>query len=345
MKENLVSIIVPCYNGQEFLSQALESIAWQTYANWECLLIDDGSTDRSPEIFQDFARDDERFRYHRQNNSGPSVARNTGIELARGEFIQFLDDDDLIPENRLDRCVETFHLHENADVVYTDYVCYQKELGFFHTLPARIPEGDLFLNFLLEQNRSFVVLMHSFLFKKEVIRRHRFDPSLVSYAEDFECWVRIAEGGARFEYVDEVLAIYRYSADSLGSNELALLKAKVDVLDRYSDHPKVKARLGEFRNAYSYFNEHHVIGYFKQKRFREGVPLMRKQWRSSRWRGRIKMLVWLTLMRFFSVDSVVAVRAWILKYTPFAWGGWAQYKQWVPPAPVRLLIFSRQRQR
>lgn len=340
MSEGLVSVIVPCYNGRQFLAQALRSVLWQTYTNWECLLVDDGSTDGSAGIFRDIAGNDERFRYHRQENSGLSAARNKGLDLARGEFIQFLDDDDIILDNRLERCLEAFHLHPEAGVIYTDYVCYQRGLGFYRTLPGRIPEGDIFLTFLLEQNKSFATIVHSFLFRAEIIRSQRFDTSLRSHAEDVECWIRIAESGARFEYVDEVLAIYRYTTDSLGSDESALLQARVAVLHRYAAHPKVRAHEAWYRQAVNYFNEHHIIGYFKKKDFREGVALMRIQWRDSAGNGKIKMLGWLLLMLFFSKDSVINMRAWIVGNTPFAWGGWQKLQRWTPPESVRKHMFA-----
>lgn len=91
-----LSIIVPIYNAEKFLEQCLNSIAAQSYANFECIMVDDGSTDRSGEISRKFAASDERFKYYYQNNAGVSVSRNYGVSLATGEFVGFCDADDFI---------------------------------------------------------------------------------------------------------------------------------------------------------------------------------------------------------------------------------------------------------
>lgn len=339
MNEGLVSIIIPCYNGEEFLGAGLKSLKWQTYKNWECILVDDGSTDGSATVFNSFAEADSRFRYHRKENGGLAAARNTGIMLAQGEFIQFLDDDDVLLEERLEHCVEQFRLHPEADIVYSDYVCYKEGESFYRSIPARIPEGDTFVAFLCDQNRLFAVPVHSFCFKKGIIENNLFDASLGSHAEDVECWTRIAEKGARFQYLDEVNVIYRFTRDSLTQDEAKLLQAKVNVLKRYADHPKVKQYRKRYREAMNYFQEHYVMGCFMRKDFRNGMKALRAQWSNSGWNGRIKMLGWFVLMIVFSKQNVTKARAWIIHYTPFKWGGWKHHREWVPPESVRKLIF------
>ncbi len=90
----LVSVIVPVYNVEKYLSECLDSICGQTYRNLEILLIDDGSTDHSGEICDQYAKTDKRIRVFHQNNSGAAVAKNRGLDEAKGEFIQFVDADD-----------------------------------------------------------------------------------------------------------------------------------------------------------------------------------------------------------------------------------------------------------
>lgn len=93
--KNLVSIVVPVYNAEKFLEETLESLAAQTYENIEVLLVDDGSTDSSRDICESLAEGDGRFHYCYQDNAGAGAARNRGIDLARGEYLMFLDSDDL----------------------------------------------------------------------------------------------------------------------------------------------------------------------------------------------------------------------------------------------------------
>lgn len=96
MKDELISIIIPVYNSEKYLEEALKSAQDQSYANIEIILIDDGSTDGSPDICDLFAKQDTRIKVIHQENRGPSAARNRGIEEAKGEYITFLDNDDLL---------------------------------------------------------------------------------------------------------------------------------------------------------------------------------------------------------------------------------------------------------
>lgn len=108
--EDLISIIIPIYNAATYLRECLESIKRQTYSHFECILINDGSTDQSETIIKSFAYDDCRFRLIRQNNMGVSAARNTGIINSKGNYITFIDADDWIDEQYLElllRCIKS----------------------------------------------------------------------------------------------------------------------------------------------------------------------------------------------------------------------------------------------
>lgn len=118
MKDNIqLSIIVPVYNVEEYLPRCLESIANQTFKDFECILVDDGSPDKSGEICDDFAQKDSRFRVIHQKNAGVGAARNVGLNEAKGEWIGFVDSDDWIDE-------EMFHFLRNHlcghDVISSD---------------------------------------------------------------------------------------------------------------------------------------------------------------------------------------------------------------------------------
>ena len=92
----LVSIVIPAYQAEKVLNRCIASILAQTYSNFECILIDDGSTDETPAICKQFAAQDHRIRFLQQKNSGPSVARNNGIRQAQGKYLLFVDADDWI---------------------------------------------------------------------------------------------------------------------------------------------------------------------------------------------------------------------------------------------------------
>ncbi len=103
MGNTCISIIVPVYNAEAHVAECLSSIQSQTFKDWECICVDDGSTDESPSIVEQFALNDPRFRLIQQKNGGPGVARNTGLESAKGESFTFVDADDLVHPEMLKR--------------------------------------------------------------------------------------------------------------------------------------------------------------------------------------------------------------------------------------------------
>ena len=124
--KELISIIVPIYNVYPYLQLCLESIEKQTYPHFEVLLINDGSRDNSKDICLEFVERDKRFKYIEQQNAGLSAARNTGILNARGEFITFIDGDDLIESNYLEELYHTA-LKNNSEIVVGSYKEFNEE--------------------------------------------------------------------------------------------------------------------------------------------------------------------------------------------------------------------------
>lgn len=117
-----ISIIIPCYNQEKYLDKCLDSVFRQTYANWECILINDGSTDRTVEILENWSQKDNRFKIFTQKNSGVSAARNAGIEKASGEYVFFLDSDDYFySDDNLAKFAE--EMNSEVDIISANY-CY-----------------------------------------------------------------------------------------------------------------------------------------------------------------------------------------------------------------------------
>ena len=115
-----VSVIVTCYNQEAFLNESLGSVARQTYRDWECIIIDDGSTDTSAQIAKSWQEKDARFRYFYQENKKVSGARNAGLSKVEGDLIQFLDGDDIFLPTKLEESVKAFS-REKCDVVVTNF--------------------------------------------------------------------------------------------------------------------------------------------------------------------------------------------------------------------------------
>lgn len=130
-KGELISIIVPIYNVENYLRHCLDSIQNQTYQNFECLLINDGSSDNSAEICREYVEKDYRFRYFEKENGGVSSARNLGIERSKGQFITFIDSDDWVDSDYLELLYMKINEY-NADLAVLTYKQYSMNDGCFY---------------------------------------------------------------------------------------------------------------------------------------------------------------------------------------------------------------------
>lgn len=205
-KSPLISIIVPCYNYASYLQDSIGSIIGQTYKNWECLVIDDGSTDNSREIIEKFSAQDSRIKYINQKNAGPTVARNHGIKLAKGEFIQFLDADDLLETKKLETHLARFN-EGDYDIVYGGVKYFlspdrsklydSEDLKSGYWMKDLSGSGEKMILELLKGN-----IMET---SAPLIRRGLFDRlGLMNedllFNEDWELWARFAIGNAKFRF-------------------------------------------------------------------------------------------------------------------------------------------------
>ena len=127
-----ISIIVPCYNQAEFLDECLESVLGQTFQDWECIIVNDGSTDNTEEITKKWLAKDNRFKYFYQDNTGLSATRNFGIENAVGEFILPLDADDKISIEYCRLAILEFKKDIDLKVVYCRAEKFGIETGLWH---------------------------------------------------------------------------------------------------------------------------------------------------------------------------------------------------------------------
>ncbi len=208
-----VSVVVPCYNAESFISETIQSVLAQTYSSWELIIVDDGSRDDSAKIIQSFQ--DERIRYFYQENAGVSCARNTGIAQARGKYIAFLDADDLyLPEN-LEKKVNFLENHPGCVLVHSDVIDFDSATG----KPLAITSGTAgkVLNDLLEMSKTVVYSPTSVMLRRAIMEQHEgFDPNL-STSADWEMWVQMARRGD-FGRVAEPLVKYRLHSAQMHQN-------------------------------------------------------------------------------------------------------------------------------
>ena len=143
----LISVVIPAYNAGQFLDETLESVLSQTYENWECIIVNDGSTDNTESIVKKWCEKDSRFRLTNKENGGLSSARNWGIKESKAEYIAFLDADDILTPDSLEIRINTL-LKENVDLVYSNayrinYREYTKQLlRYVHT--GRVEDISIF---------------------------------------------------------------------------------------------------------------------------------------------------------------------------------------------------------
>lgn len=181
-----VSIIVPCYNQAAFLPKAIASMQAQTLANWECIIVDDGSTDNTAEVAANMALKDSRIRLIQQLNGGSASARDRGLKEAKGEFIQFLDADDTINTEKLERQV-AFMEQKGLDISYTAF-CSEDGNGI-HTKP-RIHALTL-CKILINWGLGASTPLHSFIYRTAFIRANRLRfASECRYREDWKWHIR-----------------------------------------------------------------------------------------------------------------------------------------------------------
>lgn len=256
----IVTIIIPIYNKDKYIENTLNSIIAQTFRDYECILIDDGSTDKSGEICDSISNKDSRFKVIHINNGGVSHARNIGIERAQGEYITFIDSDDLVhPEylNNLYNCI----LSGGADLVISGLKkVWANKSQEQPTIPVNcglMNFDDVLPKFAAEQKSSGIYgWCVGKIFKRTLIENIRFDESL-KLAEDFDFYLKL------YEKIDTVLfddKTYYYYLQEADNSWVVLQKDNnIDYLAQFKICIHYKQML-ENRNAWFGENKNIVEG-------------------------------------------------------------------------------------
>lgn len=207
MESNLVSIIMPAYNGERFIKQAIESVLAQMHFNWELIVVDDGSTDGTAQMVSSFK--DQRIIYTYQENCGQAAALNRGLDIARGEYITTLDVDDWFTSNSLCDRAEFLDNHPRYDVVYGDGIFCDldgNQLKRFSELRIGEVIGDVFGVLL---SNAFYGTGANVMVRKRAIEKYniRYDETIV-WCQDYDFYLQLAEK-CHFGYVDSLIVWYR----------------------------------------------------------------------------------------------------------------------------------------
>jgi glycosyltransferase involved in cell wall biosynthesis len=249
----VVSVVVPCYNQAQFLPEALGSIQAQTHSGWECIVIDDGSTDETAIVADSLAVQDQRIKVVRQPHRGPSGARNLGLRLASGRYIQFLDADDVIEPDKLEAQLSALSTVQELALSYADYrYCPEHDVAATTTRddfpPPRFITGRPLWDIASRWETEFSIPIHCFLFDARFFteRGILFDETLPNHV-DWDCWMQIFALDPRVILVPGPLAIYRLHAASLTSDRAAMGRGFAMALEkqlgRFRDDPETYDRL------------------------------------------------------------------------------------------------------
>ncbi len=239
----LVSIIVPCYNYGHFVGEALDSVLAQTYENWECIVVDDGSTDKTKEVVTRYEEKDSRIKYVYQQNQGLAASRNLGISLSRGTYFQFLDADDKIESRKLEFQLSVLENNVAIDIVYGsvrlfDAASMEKrpspQNGSGDSMSNQLSgSGEIILRSLIQNN---LMVVNAPLIRSKVAKAvGNFDGD-VKGIEDWDYWIRCAAKGHHFQYCysDQTDALVRFHPNSMSRDNRLMLSSTLRLRDKIS---------------------------------------------------------------------------------------------------------------
>ncbi|MGQ9611024.1 MAG: glycosyltransferase family 2 protein [bacterium] len=222
----MISVIIPTYNYGEFVSYAIKSVLCQTYQDFELIIVDDGSTDNTKEIVQEFVNSDKRIRYLYQKNRGLSSARNTGIKASRGMFIAFLDADDIWFPEKLEYQMEIMKNIHSIGLVGCGYINFNYNDGNTQII---IPDQELDLARELTVKNAIYGSASGVLVKKECFERVGLFDEKLKAAEDWDMWLRIIKH-YDIRFVDKPMVKIRIHNRNMSKNVERMRNAQIQVL-------------------------------------------------------------------------------------------------------------------
>jgi glycosyltransferase involved in cell wall biosynthesis len=239
----LVTVVVPCYNYGHFVGEALESVLAQTYQNWECIVVDDGSIDTTKAVVIRYEEKDSRIKYIYQRNQGLAASRNLGISLSRGAYLQFLDADDQIESRKLEFQLSVLEDNVDIDIVYGSVRLFetgskeespspQNSNSNSRSTPLSGSGGEI-LRSLIQQNPMVV---NAPLIRSKVAKAvGNFDGD-VKGIEDWDYWIRCAAKGHHFHYcyAEQTDALVRFHPNSMSRDDRLMLGSTLRLRNKIS---------------------------------------------------------------------------------------------------------------
>jgi glycosyltransferase involved in cell wall biosynthesis len=257
-----VSVIIPAYNCDRYIQQAVNSVLNQTYTDYEIIVVDDGSTDETAKVLQPYG---DRIRYYYQENQGAAIARNRALRLARGEFIAFLDGDDFFLPNKLAAQVAYFDTNPALDLVQSGWRVVDQAGNVISDVEPwhYAPDLDLAGFFLYKPVRPSSMILR----RTWCERVGGFDPSLPP-TEDLDFALRLALLGCNGAWLRDIHACYRQHDSNLMSGGRRVMKNTEILLERFLARPDLPDSIHQLKGQERYQR----FVWFAWRMYRDGYP-------------------------------------------------------------------------
>lgn len=266
----LVSVVTPTYNCAAFIRETVDSVLAQTYDNWEHIIVDDGSSDNTPEIMEAYG-DEPRIRYVIQPRTGQSYTRNHAIRLAQGEFICFLDADDVWLPDKLEKSLAAFEKNPQADILYGDYI----NIDEWGRETSRHNMKRYSGNILKPLLRDNCVSFNTTMVRRKCLDEMGGQNESYNLAPDWDMWLRFATRYT-FYYLPEYLTCYRTRRNQISSDKEARLEANQRILRNFlAQYPGV-IEPRETREVWGFFFTRKGRSYASKGKI--GVALQSYMW-------------------------------------------------------------------
>jgi glycosyltransferase involved in cell wall biosynthesis len=283
-----VSVILPVFNRERYLAGAIESVLNQTFADWELMVVDDGSSDATPAIVK---------RYHLafpgkvkpiyQANAGVAAARNRGITAATGELVAFIDSDDLWHPRKLELQVAAFRAAGDVAFVYSGYDVIDSEGRLLETVrPDPRFQGDVYEKLWTEQNR---ILGPTILATRAMLHRVGLFDDRLPLAENLDLRIRLARVGP-VAFVDDALYRYRRHSEALSVDWRAGLEQTRRLIDLHLADPKTPREIALRRRALSRNCQAQADARFARGKYVEALSWYRRSWVGNRRKGDVLVM-------------------------------------------------------
>ena len=217
MEKGLISVITPTYNCANFIGETIESVQAQTYQQWEMIIVDDRSTDNTKEIVEEYVKADDRLKYTcLEENSGAAVARTTAMELANGEYMAFLDSDDIWSEDKLEKQL-SFMKEQDIAFSCTAYEQIDEKGEPINKIIKTVPKAD-YNRILLDCPVGNSTVMYN------VEKMGKFEVPNIRKRNDDALWLQMLKKEKYIYGMESVLMRYRIRQNSISSNKLKVIK-------------------------------------------------------------------------------------------------------------------------